>query len=259
MNKIIALSGFIFLSIIAVAQEKKLPAEAATFVPRGFEMLDYIKGDLNADGKPDAILILKQQAEDTSTADDLLRPLLILIRQANGKLKQEKKSDHIMLCKTCGGMMGDPYQETIIKANGFSISFFGGSSWRWGVEYSFVYKPAKKNWFLKKQQEESFQEGDPEATTKKITIAEEELGEVSIDQLNSSPEPDDVKWRVTAAKTFFYDSPKLGSKTRKGYLLKGNEAGGIRELKNFVEVSFENSNGQFTTGFVLKKDIEKIK
>ena len=57
---------------------------------------------------------------------------------------------------------------------------------------------------------------------------------------------------------FFYDNPKLGSKPRKGYLLKGNEASQIRVLKNFVEISFENGKGQFSSGFVLKKDVEKI-
>jgi hypothetical protein len=65
------------------------------------------------------------------------------------------------------------------------------------------------------------------------------------------------KWKVTAAKTFFYDSPKLGSKPRKGYLLKGDNITVLRLLKNFVEVSFENSKNQFSTGYVLKKDLEK--
>jgi len=32
---------------------------------------------------------------------------------------------------------------------------------------------------------------------------------------------------------------------------------GIRQLKNFIEVSFDNGKGVFTDGYILKKDLEK--
>lgn len=75
----------------ANGQTKSLPAEAKAFVPKGYEMMDYIAGDLNGDKKADAILILKIVGEENSTADESTRPLIILTRQANGKLKQEKE------------------------------------------------------------------------------------------------------------------------------------------------------------------------
>jgi len=64
---------------------------------------------------------------------------------------------------------------------------------------------------------------------------------------------------VMPVKTFFYDSPKLGSKPRKAYLLKGNIATCIRLLKNFIEVSFENTKGEITSGYILRKDLAPIK
>ena len=221
-------------------------------------MLDYITGDLTGDNKTDAILILKQQGEDTLSAGKSIRPFLILIRQANGKLKQQKRNDNVVLCRQCGGVFGDPYDNTTIAGNNFTIEFYGGSSWRWGCSYKFSYKPAKLNWWLVNEKQVSFQSGDPETTTKEVTIEEKELMGVTIDNFTSTPPNADSKWKVITAKTFFYDNPKLGSKPRKGYLLKGNEATGVRELTNFVELSFENGNGKFTNGYMMKKDLQKL-
>ena len=247
------------ISVFSVnGQTKSLPAEARSFVPKGFEMLDYIPGDLNGDKKNDAILILKIVGEENSTADEATRPFIILTRQANGKLMESKRNDDLVLCRQCGGVFGDPYDNTTITANGFTIDFYGGSSWRWGSTYTFAWKPAKKNWYLVNEKQISYQSGDPENTTKEVQIAESELGDVSIDEYGKNVVTDQGKWMVTATRSFFYDNPKLGSKPRKGYLLKGNQVTVVRNLKNFMEVSFENAKGQFSSGYVLKKDLQKI-
>ena len=253
---------FIILVFAAVklnAQEKVLPAEAKPFVVKGYEMMDYITGDLNGDKRPDAILILKQLGEDTVSSMEGNRPFIILIRQANGILKQVKRNDSAMLCRQCGGAFGDPYDHMTISKNGFTIDFYGGSSWRWGYTYRFNYKSAKNNWYLVNEKEISYQDGDPEKTSKEAVIGETELEEVTIDNFSAMPTYTESQWKVTAAKTFFYDSPQKNSKPRKGYLLKDNAVKGIRELTNFVEVSYENTREQFTTGYVIKKDLVKIK
>jgi hypothetical protein len=258
MIRIICLLLLSIFSLTAKAQTKTLAEEAKSFVLKGYEMLDYITGDLNGDNRPDAILILKLSGEDTITAQESKRPLLLLIRQANGKLRQVKRNDDIVMCRQCGGVFGDPYDNTKITRNEFTIYFYGGSSWRWGNTYRFAYKPLKLNWYLVNEKQISYQTGDPEATTKEVVIEELELGEVPLDGFNSTPSVGDAQWKVTAAKTFFYDNPKLGSKPRKGYLLKDNRCTGIRELKNFVEISFENGKGGFSSGYILKKDLTKI-
>ncbi len=258
-KKIIPLFILANAAFSGLSQSKSLPAEAKPFVVKGFEMLDYITGDLNGDKRADAILILKVPGEDTLTEDTLSRPLILLLRQPNGKLKQEKRNDNMVLCYHCGGVFGDPYEEGKISNNGFTLNFYGGSSWRWGYKYTFSYNAGKKNWLLSKEVQESFQSGDPENTTKEVNIGATELDGINFDNFNVNPAYDDSKWKVVAAKTFFFDSPGIGNKPRKGYLLKGNLVTGIRELKNFVEVSFQNSKEQFTNGYVLKKDLEKIK
>lgn len=244
-------------SLTAFSQTDSLPAEAKPFIPEGYEALEFKTGDLNGDKKPDAILILKQPGEDSLYGEETPRPLLLLIRQPDGKLKQVVRNDNAIMCRQCGGVFGDPYEGVEINAGRFSLFFYGGSSWRWAYHYEFAYKPLKKNWYLIKEYQTSFHMSEPEKF-KDVTIEETELGEVPIASFNTEPVYEDSKWQVKALKTFFYDSPKLGGKPRKGYLIKGNTVTGIRQLKNFVEVSYDNGKGVFTSGFILKKDLLKL-
>ncbi len=258
MKKVLLIASLV-TAFYVNAQDKPLPAEAKPFVLKGYEMLDYITGDLNADKRSDAILILKVAGEDTVLFDEIKRPLLLLLRQPNGRLKLAKRNDDMVLCRSCGGVFGDPYAGTSIKKTTFIINFYGGSSWRWGYEYTFSYNAAAKNWLLTRESDESYHDGDPEATMKKNIIGAVEFAGINFDNFNVNPVNEDIKWKVTAAKTFFYDNPGIRNKPRKGYLVKGNEVSGIRELKNFVEVNFEGGTEQVTTGFILKKDLVKIK
>lgn len=261
MYRSVLLSIIISSCVTAKAQELTIPAEAKSFIIPGFEPLDYVTGDINGDRKLDAILVLKQPGEDTVDMDEAKpRLMLLLVRQADGKLKQVARNEKAILCRQCGGVFGDPYNGTIIEANGFTISFYGGSSWRWGNDYRFVYKSLKKNWFLTKESQTSFQSGDPEHTTKEVLIEEKELGIVPFEKFdNSNGFYEESKWKVKVAKTYFFDNPKLGSKPRKGYLLKGNIATSIRELTNFIELSFVDSKENVTSGFILRKDLERVK
>jgi len=246
-------------SFISNAQPPVYPPEAQPFIIKGYDVLDYKAGDLNGDGKEDAILILKNPGEDSIVDDNVTRPFLILIRQADGKLKQVVKNENAIMCRQCGGVFGDPYEGVELFNKGFSLSFYGGSSWRWAYNYEFRWNAMKKNWFLHKETQTSFQSGDPEVTMKTAEIAAAELGEIPIDKFNTDPGYDGSKWKVKTVKIFFYDSPKLGSKPRKAYLLKGNIATCIRLLKNFIEVSFENTKGEITSGYILRKDLAPIK
>ena len=240
------------------AQEIKVPAEVKSFVTAGLETLDYKTGDLNGDKLQDAILILKNPGEDTLIKEDLPRPLIILIRQTNNKLKELVRNEIAVMRRNSGGVFGDPYEGMQLFENGFSLSFYGGSSWRWAYNYEFLWNVVKKNWLLTKESQSGFHAGDPEKTMRHTEIEAKELGEIPIEKFNSDSGYEDSKWKVKAPRTFFYNNPKLGIKPGKAYLIKGNIATGIRQLKNFVEVSFENSKGIITQGFILKKDLEKL-
>ena len=238
-----------------LAQTTPIPAEVKPFVLPAHEVLDYVTGDLNGDSRPDAILILKDKTEDSSYETRKARPLLLLIRQAKGGLQQVLRNDSAVMGRNDGGVMGDPYQETAIRKNSFTLFFYGGSSWRWSYEYRFAWKPALKNWYLVSEKQSSFNSGDPEKTTKEIAIGEAELGKQPFSHFSPGSLYQETRWKVQAAKTFFYNNPQAGSVPRKAYLLKGNTVKGTRTLTHFIEVEYENSKGEITEGFLLRKDL----
>lgn len=257
MHKWIPVCFLLLLCNTVAAQPIQLPEEATAFILPGYEMLDYVPGDINSDGKPDAVLVLKQQGED-SIDTDLTRPLLLLERQADGKLKKVDQNDSAVLCLHCGGVFGDPYEGINIIKNGFTLSFYGGSNWRWSYLYTFSYSQAKNTWFLSRLTETNYHTMEPEKSFKKITVNKSELGEISIAVFNINFNAEETKWKVTAAKTFFYNNPRLGSKPRKAYLLKGNIVTVYKQYKNFVQVYFRNKVERSSSGFILKKDLVKI-
>lgn len=259
MNRSLLLILSLLITTNLTAQTNPLPDELKPFILPKHEVLDFATGDLNADKRPDAILVLKNPDEDSSFDERMPRPLLILLRQADGKLKQVLRNDTAIMGRHDGGVFGDPYQEMDISNNGFALYFYGGSAWRWAYEYRFGWKPAKLSWYLVYESQSSFNSGDPDMTMKEVTIKETELGEVPISKFSTDILYQSSRWQVRAVKTFFYTNPQLGSQPRKGFLVKGNKVTGTRQLKNFIEVTFENGKGEITDGFILRKDLLQLK
>lgn len=249
----------LLLCNLVSAQDKILPAELKPFLIPGHEVLDFVTGDLNGDKRQDLILILKRAGEDTLLEEDYPRPLFLLLRQTTGQLKQVLRNDKAILCRRCGGVFGDPYQQTDISNNGFSFYFYGGSAWRWTYQFDFAWKPGLNNWMLVREIRGGFNADDPEMKMKETTIKVEELGTIPISSFNSEPAYEHSRWKVIAAKTWFYDNPEWGSKPRKAYLVRGNSVTGIRHLKNFIEVHFENSKSVITQGYIVRKDLLLLK
>ena len=261
MNRIIATIGlFATLHFSAIAQNAKVPVELNPFILKGYEVLDFAKTDMNSDGREDYILLLKVKGEDTLTYQnetaEAIRPLLLIIRQADKSLKQVLRNDEAVMCKQCGGMMGDPYESITTKPGEFTLDFYGGSSWRWSESYTFRYDKLKNNWFLQNHISTSFNAGDPEKTEESATINRSEIGDVTLQNFNLDYNEDSSSWKVKAMKTYFYASPDLKSTPKKTYLVKGNKVISYKQFKNFVQCSFTNGKGTTTTGYILKKDLD---
>ena len=254
----ILLSFSLIFRFFVMAQNPELPAELKPFILPGHELLDFQTGDINKDQRPDAIMILKNPLEDSTWEEFMPRPLLVLIRQKNGQLKHVIRNDKAIMGRHEGGVFGDPFQSLNLYSGTFSISFYGGSNWRWVYEYDFSWNAGRKQWMLVRESSGSFNSTDMENTMKNIEIEANELGLIPFEKFSYEGMFKQGKWKVIAAKTFFYDNPKIGSPRRKGYLVRGNIVESTRQLTNFVEVSFDNGN-EITTGFILKKDLVPVK
>lgn len=255
---------FTGISLAATTQKAALLKQLPSFVPKGFAIKNTAFGDLNNDKKMDVVLIAYNTREDDpkfeDTAMNIGRPLMILLQQADGKLKLAKRNDNMIMCKQCGGMMGDPFESVTIKNNAFTLEFYGGSSWRWGDTYGFSWDAAHQTWQLTKENHVSSQSGDPEPTTKITTIPASEISNLSIDNFNINllAEQQDVTGKVTAAKCYFYNAPNPTTK-RKAYVTKGDIVNIVREYNTFYQAYFTNTKEQITTGYVLKKDVGRLK
>ena len=163
-----------------------LPSALATLIPSGYSLLDTARGDLNRDSFPDLIIIAKKNGEDTLDMQGTVqRPLLILTGQPDGSLKLAARNDNVVLCSRCGGALGDPYQQTVIKKGYFSLEYYGGSGERWNRIVTFKYSPADSSWYLHKVSEDSYQstQSNPKHTIS--TWSEKELGVIPFIKFNS--------------------------------------------------------------------------
>jgi hypothetical protein len=142
------------------SQETSRPGKPAQFIPKGFELLDSARGDLNRDKYPDIVLVLKNSNEEKN--GELTRPLLLLTGTAGGGFQLLSRNDNVVMCKTCGGVMGDPYQSIAIKNGYFTIEHYGGSSWRWTRFITFRYDPKTRAFVLHKDAGNSYHASDPD-------------------------------------------------------------------------------------------------
>jgi len=158
----------------------------APFVPVGYTVLDTTSGDLNLDTYPDITLVLKKNGEDTTS--DVIdhpekRPLLILLGQADHSYKMAAQNNNAVYCVDCGGMMGDPFVDIVIKKGYFSVEHYGGSGWRWTRTITFKYSTTENEWFLYKDGGDSFHAAEPDKVTTKIKTTRD-FGKVSFEKFD---------------------------------------------------------------------------
>jgi len=132
------------------------------FVPKNFEILDTIKGNLNNDIYDDFILVLKKKNEETTSnySEDKpeKRPLLILISNSDNKLELKARNDNAVLCIDCSGAIhGDSFVGVKIKNSFFSVEHYtvGGND-KWSQTITFKYDKVENNWFLHRDGTEFF-------------------------------------------------------------------------------------------------------
>lgn len=118
------------------------------FVPSGYKIMKQAKGDLNKDGIPDAALVLNNKKEDKENIDteEMSRLLVIIFGVKEGGYTLSAASEDAVLCKTCGGVFGDPFADLKIVRGTIVIDHYGGSSDRWGFTHRWRFQDG--DWYL---------------------------------------------------------------------------------------------------------------
>lgn len=156
-------------------------------IPANYAILDSVGGDLNGDDLRDLIIVLNKKGEDSlsnTTSETIKRPLLILFRnKLNTELSLQQQNSNVVYCYNCGGVMGDPFTGISINGQSFSVSHYGGSSWRWSRELSFQYNANENKWLLFSDESESFHVTDPNQIEKQVKT-EKEFGKIKFEEFD---------------------------------------------------------------------------
>ena len=179
---ILLCSGVAALSIAAQENELKVPAEVAPFVESGTKAIALEKADLNGDRREDFILVLEKEnsAKDENDFPVNQRPLLILLRGADGKLSTAKRNERVVMCSECEGVFGDPFDGVIAGRNTFSVEHYGGSNWRWKFSYKFNYSRIDQTWQLVQVKELNYHTANPNKVDTKIYTPPRHFGKIDI-------------------------------------------------------------------------------
>lgn len=153
----------------ALAQERPapvaLPAEVAPFVEAGSIPIALEKADLDRDGRADWLLVLEFGKPRIDPRDryeeEGPRALLLLRRGADGRLAMAARNDHVVYCRGCGGMMGDPFQGLEAAAGRFTVTNAGGSRYRWSRAFTFAWSRIDSAWQLVRIEDGSLDIHDP--------------------------------------------------------------------------------------------------
>ena len=160
--------------LLASLLQGDVPSEIQPFVEKGTTALAIERADLNRDSREDVVLVLEPEDPDQP------RPLLLLVRDAKGALQLAKRSAKAVLCRDCGGIMGDPFQSIHVEKGRFTIEHYGGSSWRWSANYTFGWSRRDQSWQLVRVESSSFHATEPERMETTIETPPKHFGLIDV-------------------------------------------------------------------------------
>lgn len=183
---IISLLSFQPASACETIPESKIPDEVKSFIEQGTILISINSADLNGDGLSDYILVIEKQKkhDDDPDIEEGQRPLLIIIREANGTLKLRNRNDKVIYCESCGGRLGDPFESIEAGPETFTINHYGGSAWRWASKYKFNYSRRDNTWQLVRVEDITFHTSNPEKAITKIYTPPKHFGKIDINEFD---------------------------------------------------------------------------
>lgn len=144
----------LFTTAVVQAQTFKYPVlnprgkTIKSLAPTQWKAIDSVYGDLNNDKIEDLAVIYEfyaavkeKRAYGDSTTEiitEIQKPRILGIYFKSGRnYHLSAQNNHFILRSEEGGSMGDPLRPLKIEDNKLTLSFEGGSSWRWKLNYTF--------------------------------------------------------------------------------------------------------------------------
>lgn len=176
---------FLLLNKFIVSQHG-LPSEIMRFVPKGYSVVKYVKGNLNLDDKDDVILVLGKNDEDSlsNSENPLKRLTLILLGADKNSFTLHFQNENAVYYYNYDLNFKEALSDISIKSGTFSIAHYGGFATRWARTSSFKYNSKKKNWYLFKDEFSSFRADAAEGSEKENVLTPKNFGNISFKDFN---------------------------------------------------------------------------
>jgi hypothetical protein len=137
------------IAVQCLAETTVIPPELRAFLSGNVTALGFSSADLDGNGSNDYVLVVQRtDKEGANRVGDPMRTIVIISRSADGKLFEVARNDHAVMCKSCGGVWGDPFAGVESKNKEFRINHFGGSREKWSTDFVFGYSRRDMAWQL---------------------------------------------------------------------------------------------------------------
>lgn len=177
---------FTMLLSLPIFSQTDIPAELSGFIPQGYSVVSYSKGNLNLDKLDDVILVLAKKGEDSlcNSENPMKRKTLILLEKDKQSYMLASQNENAVYYYNYDLNFKEALVDVTIKDGTFSIGHYGGFTTRWGRSCVFKYDPKAKNWYLFKDEFSSFKSIDAEGSEKKTVLTPENFGKISFSDFN---------------------------------------------------------------------------
>ena len=158
--KITVLLAALFVTSSVYAES--LPKDISLQLPKGYEVMTFLGGELNDDKLTDYLVVAHIKNEEAiyqKTQDVHLRPLFIFIQNKNESYSLTKRNDNVVFTIDSGGQC-DPFMDgedgLALKNHFFTVQNSVACGQHWQDFITFKYDSKLKDWVFHKRVVESW-------------------------------------------------------------------------------------------------------